>query len=137
MEDINDLISQRIKKLEELRSIGINPYGNSFRVNDSSGAITDKFGSLSAEELAAKQHHCTLAGRIIALRSFGKAAFAHIQDNDGRIQIYIKKDIVSEDAYSVFKKVDIGDFIGIDGILFRTKTGELTIEVEKFSILST
>ena len=136
MEDINDLISQRIKKLEELRSIGINPYGNSFRVNDSSGAITDKYSSLSAEELAAKQHHCTLAGRIIALRSFGKAAFAHIQDNDGRIQIYIKKDIVSEDAYSVFKKVDIGDFIGIDGILFRTKTGELTIEVEKFSILS-
>ena len=136
MEDINDLISQRIKKLEELRSIGINPYGNSFRVNDSSGAITDKFGSLSAEELAAKQHHCTLAGRIIALRSFGKAAFAHIQDNDGRIQIYIKKDGVGEDAYSVFKKVDIGDFIGIDGILFRTKTGELTIEVEKFSILS-
>lgn len=136
MEDINDLISQRIKKLEELRSIGINPYGNSFRVNDSSGAITDKFGSLSAEELAAKQHHCTLAGRIIALRSFGKAAFAHIQDNDGRIQIYIKKDGVGEDAYSIFKKVDIGDFIGIDGILFRTKTGELTIEVEKFSILS-
>ena len=136
MEDINDLISQRIKKLEELRSIGINPYGNNFRVNDSSGAITDKYSSLSAEELAAKQHHCTLAGRIIALRSFGKAAFAHIQDNDGRIQIYIKKDIVSEDAYSVFKKVDIGDFIGIAGILFRTKTGELTIEVEKFSILS-
>ena len=136
MEDINDLISQRIKKLEELRSIGINPYGNSFRVNDSSGAITDKFGSLSAEELAAKQHHCTLAGRIIALRSFGKAAFAHIQDNDGRIQIYIKKDGVGEDAYSIFKKVDIGDFIGIAGILFRTKTGELTIEVEKFSILS-
>ena len=136
MEDINDLISQRIKKLEELRSIGINPYGNSFRVNDSSGAITDKYSSLSAEELAAKQHHCTLAGRIIALRSFGKAAFAHIQDNDGRIQIYVKKDGVGEDAYSVFKKVDIGDFIGIDGILFRTKTGELTIEVEKFSILS-
>ena len=136
MEDINDLISQRIKKLEELRSIGINPYGNSFRVNDSSGAITDKYSSLSAEELAAKQHHCTLAGRIIALRSFGKAAFAHIQDNDGRIQIYIKKDGVGEDAYSIFKKVDIGDFIGIDGILFRTKTGELTIEVEKFSILS-
>ena len=136
MEDINDLISQRIKKLEELRSIGINPYGNSFRVNDSSGAITDKYSSLSAEELAAKQHHCTLAGRIIALRSFGKAAFAHIQDNDGRIQIYIKKDGVGEDAYSIFKKVDIGDFIGIAGILFRTKTGELTIEVEKFSILS-
>ncbi|OGW56700.1 MAG: lysine--tRNA ligase [Nitrospirae bacterium RIFCSPHIGHO2_02_FULL_42_12] len=129
-------MSQRIKKLEELRSIGINPYGNSFRVNDSSGAITDKYSSLSAEELAAKQHHCTLAGRIIALRSFGKAAFAHIQDNDGRIQIYVKKDGVGEDAYSVFKKVDIGDFIGIDGILFRTKTGELTIEVEKFSILS-
>ena len=136
MEDINDLISQRIKKLEELRSIGINPYGNNFRVNDSSGAITDKYSSLSAEELAAKQHHCTLAGRIIALRSFGKAAFANIQDNDGRIQIYVKKDGVGEDAYSVFKKVDIGDFIGIDGILFRTKTGELTIEVEKFSILS-
>ncbi|MEK6714358.1 MAG: amino acid--tRNA ligase-related protein, partial [Nitrospirota bacterium] len=136
MEDINDLVLQRIKTLKELRSLGINPYRNTYSVSDSSQDITDKYGKLTAEELAAKKHNCSIAGRVVALRSFGKAAFSHIQDHAGRIQIYIKKEIVGEDLYSLFKKIDIGDFIGVEGILFRTKTGELTVEVEKFSLLS-
>ncbi|MEK6583519.1 MAG: lysine--tRNA ligase, partial [Nitrospirota bacterium] len=113
-----------------------NPYRNTYSVSDSSQDITDKYGKLTAEELAAKKHNCSTAGRVVALRSFGKAAFSHIQDHAGRIQIYIKKEIVGEDLYSLFKKIDIGDFIGVEGILFRTKTGELTVEVEKFSLLS-
>jgi len=136
MEDINDLVLQRIKTLKELRSLGINPYRNTYSVSDSSQDITDKYGQLTAEELENKKHNCSIAGRVVALRSFGKAAFSHIQDHAGRIQIYVKKEIVGEDSYSLFKKIDIGDFIGIEGILFRTKTGELTVEVEKISLLS-
>ncbi len=136
MEDVNDLILQRIKKLQELRALGINPYGNTFKVSDSSKDILERYGPLPAEELSKKEYRCAIAGRVVALRSFGKATFAHIQDSAGRTQIYIKKDIVGEDAYSIFKKIDIGDFIGLEGLLFRTKTGELTIEVERFGILS-
>src|SRR3989304_5678969 len=135
-EDTNELILQRIKKLNELRSLGINPYSNTFKVKDSSKTIIENYGSLSAEELEARKIRCTLAGRIVAFRSFGKAAFAHLQDGKGRIQIYEKKEVLGEEAYSIFKKVDIGDFIGAEGLLFRTRTGELTVEVEKFSILS-
>lgn len=136
MEETNDLIQQRIKKLQELRDLGINPYGNSFKVKESSQDIAEKYGDLPAEELEEKKYGCTIAGRILALRSFGKAAFAHIQDDKGKTQIYIKKEIIGAEAYSAFKKVDIGDYIGIEGFLFRTKTGELTVEVEKLSILS-
>ena len=91
MEDINDLVLQRIKTLQELRSSGINPYRNTCSVSDSSQDITDKYGQLTAEELAAKKFSCSIAGRVVALRSFGKAAFAHIQDHAGRVQIYVKK----------------------------------------------
>lgn len=136
MEDVNELILQRIKKLKELRSLGINPYSNTFRVNSSTKDIAEKYGVLPPEELEAKQCRCAVAGRIVALRSFGKAAFAHLQDNEGKIQIYLKKDVVGEEAYSIFKRVDIGDFIGVEGLLFRTRTGELTIEVERFSLLA-
>lgn len=136
MEETNDLIQQRIKKLEELRSLGVNPYSNNFRVIDSSDGITEQYGDLSSEELEEKKYHCTIAGRIIALRSFGKAAFAHIQDDKGKTQIYFKKEIIGDEAYTILKKLDIGDYIGIEGMIFRTKTGELTVEVEKFSVLS-
>src|SRR3990172_3113075 len=112
MEDTNELILQRIKKLNELRSLGINPYSNTFKVKDSSKTIIENYGSLSTEELEARKIRCTLAGRIVAFRSFGKAAFAHLQDGKGRIQIYVKKEVIGEEAYSIFKNIDIGDFIG-------------------------
>ncbi|MBI5678409.1 MAG: lysine--tRNA ligase, partial [Planctomycetes bacterium] len=118
MEETNELILQRIKKLNELRSLGINPYSNTFKVTDSSKTIIENYGSLSAEELETRKIRCTLAGRIVALRSFGKAAFAHLQDGKGRIQIYVKKEVIGEEAFFVFKNIDIGDFIGAEGVLF-------------------
>src|SRR4030067_3453366 len=112
MEDINDLILQRIKTLKELRSIGINPYLNTCSISDSSQDIGDKYGQMTSEKLSEEKNKCSIAGRVVALRSFGKAAFSHIQDHAGRVQIYIKKEAVGEDTYSLFKKIDIGDFIG-------------------------
>ena len=78
----------------------------------------------------------TVAGRIVAMRSFGKAGFGHIQDGSGRIQVYFQKNTLGDDQYALFKKLDIGDFIGMKGFLFRTKTNELTIDMEGFTLLS-
>jgi len=135
MEEINELIAQRIKKLKELREIGIEPYGRSFEYENHAIEIHKKYSDTTKEEL--ENHHiaCSIAGRIISLRDFGKATFAHIQDATGKIQIYLRKDIVKE-KYSLVKKLDIGDIIGLKGRLFRTKTNELTIEVEDFVFLS-
>jgi len=136
MDETNELIQQRIKKLKDLQNIGINPYYSSFKVTHSTREIHEKYGNLSAEELSQQEYKCAVAGRIMALRSFGKATFAHIQDQQGRLQIYIKRDVVGPEVYSLLKKIDIGDILGVEGILFRTRTGELTVEVTGFTILA-
>lgn len=135
--DINDLILQRRKKLEQIRAGGVNPYGDRFEKKDSAKNLLNKYHNTAKEELEKDKTNCTIAGRIVALRNFGKAAFAHIQDETGRIQVYFKKDILGEEKYAFFDKlIDIGDYVGLKGFLFRTKTNELTIEVEDFTILS-
>src|SRR4030043_137407 len=93
MEEINELIEQRIKKLAELRQSGIEPFGSSFYAEDHASELLNKFGSVEKEALEANPVSCSLAGRIISMRDFGKAAFAHIQDTTGKIQVYFKKDI--------------------------------------------
>lgn len=135
MEEINELIEQRIKKLQELREAGIEPYGSSFYAKDHAYDILNKYHSLQKEQFETNSIACSLAGRIVSMRSFGKAAFAHIQDETGKIQIYFKKDILAE-KYNIMKKLDIGDIIGLKGKLFRTKTNELTVEVEDFTLLT-
>lgn len=130
-----ELIQQRIKKLEVLRSLGIEPYNGVFEPKDSTDDIFKKFGSFDKEKLENENIFTSVAGRIILLRDFGKAAFAHIQDSKGRIQIYLRKDILGE-KFSLIKNLDIGDIIGVEGRLFRTKTNELTIEVHNFVFLS-
>ncbi|MGB9716169.1 MAG: lysine--tRNA ligase [Thermodesulfovibrionales bacterium] len=135
MKDINELIEQRIKKLEELRQTGIEPFGGPFYAEDHASDILNRFGSISREVLDKDPHSCSLAGRIISMRDFGKAAFAHIQDVTGKIQIYFKKDVLGE-KQKLIKKLDIGDIIGLKGRIFRTKTNELTVEVEDFVFLS-
>lgn len=135
MEETNELIEQRIKKLEELRQSGIEPFGGAFYAEDHALELHNKFGSLSKETLETDPISCSLAGRIVALRDFGKAAFAHIQDTTGKIQVYFRKDILSE-KYSLIKKLDIGDIIGLKGRLFRTKTNELTVEIDDFVFLT-
>jgi lysyl-tRNA synthetase class 2 len=135
MEEINELIEQRIKKLEELRQIGIEPFGSSFYAEDHASELLNKLDSVGKETLEANPVFCSLAGRIISMRDFGKAAFAHIQDSTGKIQVYFRKDLLGE-KYSIVKKLDIGDIIGLKGRLFRTKTNELTVEVKDFVFLT-
>ncbi len=136
MEDYNDLILQRFKKLDEFKSSGVNPYAGRFTVTASSQALADSFANVSREELEKNRTEVTVAGRIVAMRSFGKASFCHIQDGSGRIQLFFQKNTLGEDRYAMFKKLDMGDFIGVKGMLFRTKTNELTIEVNDYSLLS-
>ncbi len=135
VEEANELIKQRIKKVEELKELGVSPFGGPFPAADHAAELVRKYGPLSKEELGAEAVYCSLAGRIITLRDFGKAAFAHIQDSTGKIQIYLKRDVLGE-RHNLLKKIDIGDIVGLKGRLFRTKTNELTVEVEMFELLT-
>ncbi len=135
MEDSNELVQERIKKLNRLKDSGIEPYGGAFDVKDSAAEIIDQFGEVAKEELEAQSRECTLAGRIISFRNFGKTAFAHLQDASGKIQLYFSKDIIL-DNNDLFKNLDIGDIIGVSGPLFRTRTNELSIKINAYSMLS-
>jgi lysyl-tRNA synthetase class 2 len=135
MDETSDLIQQRIKKLEALRKDGIDPYPNDFAVTHTSRDLHETFDSLSDEELKSVGETFCLAGRIVAIRDFGKASFIQIQDRKGRIQAYFQRDIVGDAAFQLFKTFDIGDFIGFEGKIFRTKTRELTLQVQRFRLL--
>lgn len=135
MEDVNEQIESRISKLHDLRDMGVEPYAGAFEAGDRASGIHEAHGAASKEELESSPVACAVAGRVIMLRSFGKAAFAHLQDSTGRIQAYLKKDILG-DGYALVKKLDVGDIVGVRGKLFRTKTGELTIEAEEFRLLT-
>ena len=135
MED-NDQRQQRLKKLETLKGMGVAPYGARFEVKDRAGDLTRRHGDKPKATLEQEQIACTLAGRIVGLRRFGKAAFAVLQDGADRLQIYLKKDHLSEQAYKVCEELDLGDWIGVGGILFRTKTDEFTVDVKQLTFLS-
>jgi len=136
MEDYNELIQQRFKKLDEIRAMGVKPYAGRYEVTAAAQGLLEKYGSTAREELEKGRVTVSVAGRIVAMRSFGKACFTHIQDGTGRIQLYFQKNTLGEEKFSLFKKLDIGDFIGVKGALFRTKTDELTIDAEDFTLLS-
>ncbi|MEW5746553.1 MAG: lysine--tRNA ligase [Nitrospirota bacterium] len=135
MEETNELIEQRFKKLGDLQEGGINPYDGRFSPEAHAAALKETYQSVSKEKLEEETVNTSVAGRIVAMRDFGKASFAHIQDASGRIQIYLKKDVLGE-KYGLVKKLDIGDIVGVAGRLFRTKTDELTIEVKDIVLLS-
>ena len=135
MEEVNEQIEQRLKKLDELKQAGIEPFGGRFEVSNHTSDILTKYGETPKEDLESTSVSFVIAGRIVAIRDFGKAAFAHVQDSSGKIQVYFRKDILG-DSYFIIKKLDIGDIVGIKGRLFRTKTDELTIEVEELRFLT-
>ncbi|OGP69067.1 MAG: lysine--tRNA ligase [Deltaproteobacteria bacterium RBG_13_53_10] len=135
MEEAGDLLQQRIKKLEALKREGIDPFPNDFKATHTSSGIHETYGSLSDEELKSHQETLSLSGRIMAIRNFGKASFVQIQDRKGRIQAYLQRNLIGDKAFQILKKVDIGDFVGVEGKIFRTRTGELTIHVEGFRLL--
>ncbi|MFC1657193.1 lysine--tRNA ligase [Candidatus Moduliflexota bacterium] len=136
MEQESDQVQQRLRKLGELREMGVDPYPARYAPTDSAAALHEEGKNLSGEQLTSLGRRVRVAGRIVALRRFGKAAFTHIQDGSGRIQLYLKKDLLSAEDFAVFKKLDIGDLIGVDGVLFRTKTEELTVEASSLTLLS-
>src|SRR4030043_85303 len=135
MDEASELFQQRIRKLEELKKEGINPYPNHFKATHTSKDIHEVSDSLSDEELKSIQETFCLAGRILAIRDFGKTSFIQIQDRKGRIQAYFQKNIVGDQAFQLFKTFDIGDFVGLEGKVFRTKTGELTLQVQNLQLL--
>jgi lysyl-tRNA synthetase class 2 len=136
MDELNDQRQQRIKKLETLRALGVPPHGARFEIKDRAGELLRLHGSATKETLEQLRIACTLAGRIVGLRRFGKAAFAVLQDGADRIQVYLKKDLLGETSYRVCEELDLGDWIGVQGVLFRTKTNELTVEAQQLTFLS-
>ncbi|MEW6487437.1 MAG: lysine--tRNA ligase [Thermodesulfobacteriota bacterium] len=137
MEDRSDnaLIRQRLETLAALRAAGVNPYPNDFRPTHAAAQILTEHGDKDAEALAALGQTFALAGRVMALRSFGKAAFVKLQDRSGQLQAYVKRDGVGEEAFGVFSRTDVGDFLGVEGPLLRTRTGELTLEARQVRLL--
>ena len=127
---------QRQKKLEQIQTLGYEPYPREFRWTDTPAALVDKYGEKLAADLEADKHEIRVAGRLVSLRLMGKAGFAHIQGSGKRIQIYVKKDVVGERGFALFQLLDLGDLIGVRGHPFRTKTNELSIWVEELVFLA-
>ncbi len=126
----------RRSKLDYLRDKGIDPYGHSYNVTHFSSEIKEKYSSYTHEELEEMNIEVSVAGRIMSKRRKGKVCFMHIQDRDGQIQIYVRKDVIGEDDYDVLIKGDIGDIIGVEGTVFMTNTGELSIKASTYTHLT-
>ena len=132
-QDENHLIEERKMKLESLKDQGIN-YPNDFRRSNLSKSLVDEFTKFNKEELIGKNIEVSVAGRIMLKRVMGKASFCTIQDMTGRIQLYLRKDAL--DNYEIFKDSDLGDIVGVKGTLFKTNTGELSVQVSEFNLLT-
>ncbi len=136
MKEMSELLKLRREKLDEFAKEGINPFTNDFKVLHNSQEIRERFSKTEANDLEKVEEEFSLAGRIVAIRNFGKAAFFHIQDRKGKIQAYIQKDVVGNNSFNLFKRLDIGDFIGIRGEVFLTRTQELTIKASEIKLLT-
>jgi lysyl-tRNA synthetase class 2 len=131
-----DQFEQRLKKLEQIRKTGQNPYPHEFRWTATAAELVEKHKDATAAELEAEKLDVRVAGRIVSYRLMGKAGFAHIQGGGARIQVYVRKDVVGDKGFEVFHLLDLGDSIGVHGHLFRTKTGELSVWVQELTVLS-
>src|SRR2546428_2642473 len=132
--DTNDLIRQREEKLEALRRRGVDPFGGRYPVTHTAGDLTTRLEKAADAELEAFGP-VSLAGRLVAMRDHGKTAFAHLMDRTGRLQLYARADQLGDD-FALFRDLDVGDFIGVTGGMFRTRTGQLTLAVKSFAFLA-
>ena len=131
-----NLFDLRKAKLVEIEKLGQAAYPNQFPASHSIPAVRSKWGEAQAEELEANRVTVAIAGRIMAIRAQGKAGFATLQQEGQRLQIYVRLDAVGEQGFALYKLLDLGDHIGVSGYLFRTRTGELTVHVERLTFLS-
>ena len=129
MEELNSLLQIRREKLQKLAEMGVIPYAYVFEQKEHSIDIIDNFEKLEDSKVS-------IAGRMMSVRLMGKAAFFHLQDRLGKIQVYIRGDKVGEKSYELFKLLDIGDLVGVEGTVFKTRTGEISIVAENFQLLA-
>ncbi|MDA2342532.1 lysine--tRNA ligase [Bacillus cereus] len=135
-EELNDQLIVRREKLHNLREQGIDPFGKRFERTNSTTDLVSLYGEFSKEELEEKEIAVSIAGRIMTKRGKGKAGFAHVQDLHGQVQIYVRKDAVGDDEYELFKTADLGDLVGIEGKVFKTNVGELSVKATGFTLLT-
>ena len=131
-----NLFALRQAKLQQIEALGQPAYPNSFRATHSISGLRSTYDSATTEQLEAERVNVSIAGRIMAIRAQGKAGFAQLQQNGARLQIYVRKDAVCDQAFELYKLLDLGDHIGVSGYLFRTRTGELTVHVETITFLA-
>ena len=129
--DLNEQMQVRLDKMHKIEEKGLKPFGYRYEYTHRSGDVKEQFDALSEAETEVK-----LAGRVMALRGHGKTCFMDMQDKDGRIQVYVRKDVLGEDNYALIKMMDIGDTVGVTGTVFRTHMGEVSIKASALEMLS-
>lgn len=134
--ELSELLQIRRGKLDELRALGVDPFGTKFARTHQAGVIVAEYSESTNEELEARGIEVSIAGRIMQKRGMGKASFAHIQDLSGKIQIYVRADAVPDNKFKVFDLLDIGDLIGVKGVVFKTRTGELSVKALDLEVLT-
>jgi len=127
------IFQDRLKVLEEIKEMGTDPYAYRFDVTHSAQEVTNKYADIAEGK---SEETVAVAGRIVLLRKMGKAMFCHIQDFTGRVQLYLRKDDLGEKTFELLKKVQVGDIVGVKGNVFRTRTGEVTVYVNEFELLT-
>ena len=130
------VLKQRREKADALADLGVNLYSNSFKPANRIKELPPKGVHLEAETQDETNYTYSISGRIMTMRKFGKAAFFNITDSSGTIQVYVKKVDLGDDVFTTFKKWDIGDIVGIEGKLFKTKVGELSVRADKLIMIS-
>ena len=136
MEELNELLLQRREKVQTFREAGINPFANNFVPSHQTSDVAELHVDDDAEFLQDCQESYAIAGRVMARRDFGKAAFIQLQDGSGRLQVYVARDQVGEETFGHFRKFDIGDIVGVCGVPFRTKTNELSLRASSIQLLT-
>ncbi len=134
--ELNEVIKNCVSKSCDLLDLDVPLFPNDFKKKDDTAQVRAEFEAFSAEELMEVEERFTLAGRMVSSRSFGKVIFFHVQDKTGKLQCYAEKEKMGAENFSVFKKLDVGDIVGVEGKLFRTKTGELTLSCDSVKLLT-
>lgn len=135
-DDINEQQLVRREKAQELRELGVDPFGQKYIRTHDAKNIHDTYEPFDHDQLEEKNIEVSIAGRIVLKRGQGKAGFMHLKDRDGQIQVYVRQDNIGEENYALFKQADLGDIVGIKGVLFRTKTNELTVKASHYTHLT-
>ncbi|HLR62796.1 MAG TPA: lysine--tRNA ligase [Lentibacillus sp.] len=135
-EELNDHMRVRREKLDFYHEKDVNPFGGKFNRTHYANDLVSMYDQFSKEELEEKDDEVTIAGRVMTKRGKGKAGFAHVQDLSGQIQIYVRKDMIGDEAYEIFQSADMGDIVGVAGVMFKTKVGELSVKAVKFTLLT-